>query len=60
MWNNVKEHKSHNDVIKKNFWFVFLIFLLSPTMRYKHCFKSDADLECLESSKLVVFAAAAT
>ena len=25
-------------------------------MRYKHCCKSDADSECLESSKLVAFA----
>ena len=26
-------------------------------MRYKHCCKSDADSECLKSSKLFVFAA---
>ena len=29
-------------------------------MRYKHCCKSDADSECLKSSKLVVFIANAT
>ena len=29
-------------------------------MRYKHCYKSDADSESLESYNLVVFVAIAT
>ena len=58
IWNNIKERKSCNNVIKKNLIPIANSYFFN--IIHKHCCNSDADSECLKFSKLVVFAATLT